>query len=215
MNNFNEKTNRKVGNKKMSSLPSKPGNWKSLGIRELNRSDIKVNQPTENHIGINNIKLTQSQSEPIHQEKMPANRAASNITQKRSSLDKKSQVLEQSNIASPGLTVSDFLMTSPQMTVENMREWMKTPKAAFYSEENILFQFDDVASSLPAIVRNEICKELGWSLPTYYRHKRGEKKKELSPSQTKTIMDIICKYSSGLMQFINTLLRNTYIDLQG
>lgn len=220
MNNFNEKKDFKDGNKnlgstnkKLSSFPNKSGNWKLLGVRELNRSDIKVS-PTENNINSTNIKTTLFASEPIHDEKNPANPATSNVTKKPSSLDKKKQVLEQSNTTFPGLTVSDFLTTSPQMTVENLREWMKTPKAAFYSEENILFQFDDVALSLPIIVRDEICKELGWSLPTYYRHKRGGQKKELSPLQTKTIMDIICKYSSGLMHFINTLLRNTYIDLQ-
>lgn len=55
---------------------------------------------------MNNIQSTQSQSEPIHQEKKPDNKAISNVTQKRSSLDKKSQFLEQSNIASPRLIVT-------------------------------------------------------------------------------------------------------------
>ncbi|SKD08433.1 hypothetical protein SAMN05660461_4320 [Chitinophaga ginsengisegetis] len=202
-------------NKKLSSLPNKPGNWKSLGVRELNRSDVQMIRPDEKHIDKTSIKTTLSESPQIRDEKKTTSSSTSKVTSKRNSLDRKNQLSGQSTVASPGLTVSDFLMTSPQTTVENLKEWMKTPKAAFYSEENILFQFDDVALSLPAIVRNEICKELGWSIPTYYRHKKGKQKKELSPSQTKTITDIICKYSSGLMHFINTLLRNTYIDLQG
>jgi hypothetical protein len=180
--NDKERPNGKRGRPKKENpgVPTKPGNWRSLGVRP--KYDPVTNEPTSpstleerNRYTISPLPLQRFQSEPVEsvarRKRVGRPAGSNNRSKKRYAVDPPENTdYEEAPIFSP----------SYRNQTEPHRERYTTPSNAGCSSHrsayNILGDLQTTMEDVLIKIRNEVMEQCDWSISTYYRKQHTDAK---------------------------------------
>ena len=178
--NYKERPNGKRGRPKKENpgVPTKPGNWRSLGVRP--KYDPVTNEPTSPSTleGRNIISPPPSQrfqNEPVEsverRKRVGRPPGSNNSSKKRYAVDPPENTdYKEAPIFSP----------SYRNQTERYQERYTTPSNAgcssYRSAYNILGDLQTTMEDVLIKIRNEVMEQCSWSISTYYRKQHTDSK---------------------------------------